>query len=549
MHSCGCSTSLHEKCNKAEAADFQHFFRCPTIEESRKSEQKCRRCRRAQAGTVSATLDPKAKTKNRYPYGWNIRNFIPRKQKKGEEQGNGKLDLVVVKVPQQCRSVYAPLSPKIVQQTPHVVQPTSTNPHVAAHPLRENVPLGVHPLRQYQIQRKPVTVISSSDELFYDDRPSTATAAAKTAKETEQILSNLHHHQSTAAAKSSELSEPASRADWDAQQTLNREARKPHPRPFIELFPDEQNYTPYHPLIDTEGSAETQRRRPGPSSVTALIPELQNHAQNCPPIDTDKLAGYLKEIATRFRAYPPYQPSHIEDDEPTFFEHQPQRHTTVRHATVAALQQAELALSLERNVEGIPSCLIPGLKKELTKTPQTLRRKKSSNSMTFAQAPAHFEFREAQKQELSQKREIQKPAYQADRPKEVSPIPPPPQTAAQVLAPFDLGPKLEKVSPAPSPIALHREGSRAGPGWEVFKPLTPPTAAPLVIRKKKSPQGALNASAMIRLKVSADALVPRAAPRIPSLQKIPSLQFDGTLLEGVVRSVRPQGQRWSRLRG
>jgi hypothetical protein len=98
-------------------------------------------------------------------------------------------------------------------------------------------------------------------------------------------------------------------------------------------------------------------------------------------------------------------------------------------------------------------------------------------------------------------------------------------------------PKFTKVQTTPSPLSQYRANSRAGPGWEVFLTHTPLAPSPLVLREKKSLPGALSPS--IQLQVSASALAPRVAPRIPSLQKIPPLRFEGTLLEGVATSMRP----------
>lgn len=403
-HTCGCSSSVHIKCDRAKGADSKHFLGCAIPEETTESDQKCKRCLRAQAVVDSPTFDLKAKTKDRKPFGWTIRKILSRKQKKTEETGQNKTNFAIVEAPKQHLSLdVSPLPeitinqtpPQIIRQTPqvdpralHIVQPTSTNPRLPVHPLRENAPTGVHPLRYHDLPRKPVVIISNKDELFCDDRPPSAEAAAEAEMTTKRSISHgmsayPEHHKPTLASQPSELPEAVSNVSWHPQRIPDREPQKARPLPFEELFPDVKQYKPYRPPTSTD--------EVGPSLLTAIIPELQSHRPNGPPVNTDNLAAYLKDIASKSLAYPPYQPK-VAEGSPTFFAHHPQRYTAVRHATIAALQQAELAPSLERHSEkGIPSCLLPGLKKEPTKAPQSLHRKKETSHARTSDHPKEEE--------------------------------------------------------------------------------------------------------------------------------------------------------------
>jgi hypothetical protein len=522
----------------------------------------CVRCREKAAGTASATPQPKVETKSGVHRGWNLRNLVPRKKNQEEVARKAKIEFTVIEASKPRRSMWVPPSrkeiipqkTKIPQAVVHpsieitppslkdIIQLTSINPQVEVHPLKAS-PIE-YPLRQDQIQRKPLSIINrverSVQEPFLDDRPSTPKAAAKAEKETQQILDHdlsarPEHHNTVAAFPNAELC-------WEILETAGKAAKDAR-----QLLPSQQKYMPYRPAIRTSEYAETQQnpsskaRNPGRSELTELIPELQRDAPNRPPIDTDKLDKYLKKIATRPRTHRPYRPSDIQDDDEILFERHQQRYTTVRQEKAAVLQHAEFAPSAERSIQGMPSCLIPGPPKELTRTPQTefvpslecsiegipscliagpkkqltrepqiLRRKKSFDLMASAQILAQFETR-------PQKQELEKPVYKAYNPLATSIRP---QTATP--APLDLD-ECKKVRTASSKPSQYHTKSRAGPGWEVFSPFTPVTPAPLVIRKEKSPPGALNAAS--RYIANASTLVPRQAPRIPSLQKFPSLEF------------------------
>jgi hypothetical protein len=563
-----------------KGVEYPHFLRCEITEEHRVSTKKCSKCRRMKAGTDSATIQPQQETKSRFlggPHGWNMQNLTLRKrQNEGELEGKEKIEFVVGGVPRQ--SMFAPPTPK-------KVQPTSQNPRIVVHPLREHAANG-HPLREHLIQRKPVPPPKEREgELFFDDRLSTANAAPKADRDAKRFLDHelrrqTQYQNSAAAQQNAELSfedrpstvTAATNAETDIQWILRRKlSTKSQYRGSAaatqrsELFFDHHPSTPKAAAIAQQDIEQILNRKPcksrtrRPPTLPGSISELQSYAPCRPPIDTNKAGVFLNEIATRPRRV--RRPLNFDDDDGELsFQQCPKQHTTMREATAVTLQQTEFAPfpELEQEYDRIPSCVVTGPPTEQPKRPKTLKQKKSFNALAYAQVPANFEFRRPQKQE--QKIPASHEAKEALR--------------VQTPAPLNL-PKLTIARTAPS-HSPNRANSRAGPGWENFYPLSPLAPAPLVVRKKKSPPGRLNTRPFLQtqrqaprianlqcisplgfggmltpgtlkteaeLQTAAIARVgatptPRAAPRIPSLQKFAPLGFEGTLLEGVARSMR-----------
>ena len=521
-YTCECISCLHEPCAMKNSVEFPHFLRCSVIEESWLSEKKCSKCRRMKAGAGSATPKETKSQSLGSPHGGNMR----------------KLMAPILRPP-----MFAP-------PTPIIVQPTNVNPRVAVNPLRENTPRE-HPLRQHQIQRKLVARTNETeDQLFFDEKLSTANAAHKAESETRQLPNHessrhAQYHNSAAAQQNAELcfdDQPSTAITTKASQNTTKPiSHQASTRPLyhnsaaasdkLELFFDLRQTQERASAIapqGTHGILNHASLKPRSSPPTNLTPKLQSYAPYRPTVDTTKLSSYLNETATR-----PQHPLNFADEEALFFEYHAESRTTVRQATAAALQQVELAPSVKPEIGRMPSCLVPGPRKEPSNPPKqpTLRRKKSFDNLSFAQVPAHVEFRRPWTQEPQQI-----PAHQAK--KEAAR----PQIAKPM--PLNTTPKLTKVQIALSP---NQANSRGGPGWEVFSPLSPLASAPRVVRKKRSPPGALNTRAYLQTQASASVLatnldVPRtqrAVPRIPSLQRISALKFDGTLLEGVAKSMRP----------
>jgi hypothetical protein len=499
------------------------------------------------AGADSATPNPTKETKNRFlgsPHGWIMRNLISRKKNDGEVKGKEKIELVVEE-PIFMREMFAPPTPKDV-----VVQPTSVN-GVAVHPLGQNTATE-HPPRS-QVERKAAVAATNNnhhheDELF-SDRGSTAAASQHASKVTEQILNHEPRHvqyrNSAAASQNAELSfddrpftaTSATKAQKDTNKILSRESSMHYQyRGSVaaaqrsELLFDDR---PSSAKVAPRAKADTQQ----PTPLTNLIPELQSYAAYRPSINTDKLAGYLNEVATRPR---PHKPLSAENEEALFSAQHSARYTMVRNATAGALQEAERESTFVRELVGVPSCLTPGSKKQPQKKPQALKRKNSFDAVTFAEIPIHFDFRRSDEQR--EKIPTQATATEAAAmPTHIVAAEP---ARPAIAIPLNPTPRLIKVPTAPSPIPRpppNRGNSRAAPGWEDFDPHSPLSPAPLRIRRKTSPKQPLN----IQVFTKASALKPQKLTRIPSLQRISSLKFDGTLLEGFegVKPAMPRRQK------
>lgn len=551
-----------------KGVEYPYFLRCSTVDKLNASEKKCKKCRRMKPGVNSAMPTPMKETMGRFlggPHGWTVKNLISRKKTEGGGKEKLKIELVqgsLVHEPAFQRQMFAPPTPKdyVAQQV--IVQPVTIN-GVGAHPLRVN--LVELPLSGKEIQRKPVAVAtegtkqnlkpnlskhaqfrnsaasSQNAELAFDDGLTTAKAATQAAISAKHILSHQPsiHSQNRGSAAPTQKAElfldyhPSSakaalKVGEDVQQILNIQSKRPR---------------------------KSHGTQPRPVALTELIPELQAYTPYRPPINMEKLAGYLTEVATR----PRHKPLSAEDYE--FLTRETQRYTAVRHATAASLQKVEIVPTADRasqpafarEAEGLPGCLVPGRRtqipqirrKEPSQQPQALERKKAFSAVTFAEVPLHFDFhREAKLEQGTEEKIVAGNILKEAETSQITetcpavPLVPQQDTARpQTAAPEPLSPNpLQKVRTAPSrtsqpPSTQHlpnRANSHARPGWEVYSADSPLSPAPLQIRKKKSPLIALNTATQ-----PIESLQPhRLAPRIPSLQKIGPLKFDGTLLEG-----------------